>query len=97
MSKKPKIQIPQKAWNRYNSGMYYTFSKTFDKALEKFDEALKIQPEFPQALSEKSKILIKLQRYEEALIFLDEALTYDPYLKSAKKNKDLVFKLLKKK
>lgn len=94
---KPKIQIPQKAWNRFNSGMYCTFSKSYKNALEKFDDALKIHPEFPQALSEKGKILIKLQRYEEALFSLDEALKYDPDLKSAKKNKFLVIKLLKKK
>jgi len=95
MPKKPKKQIPQEAWDHYDTGIYYLGQENIENALEKFDNALKVHPEFPQALSEKGKILGELQKYEKALSILEEALKYDPDLESAKKTRDFVLKVLK--
>lgn len=61
------------------------------------DKALKIFPEFIEVLADKGAVLIKLQRYEEALDTLNKALEYKPNYSIVLTNKKYLSKQLKEK
>lgn len=90
-------EIPKEALDLYNAGVLQIVRENLEDALDKFNEALTIHPEFPDVLSMKGELLIKLERYEDALKSLDDALTYNPNLITAKKNKEIVIKILNSK
>ena len=51
--------------------------KRFEEALASYDRALKVRPDFAEALFNRGDTLHELGRFEEALASYDRALRYD--------------------
>ncbi|RMF28848.1 MAG: tetratricopeptide repeat protein, partial [Candidatus Nitrosothermus koennekii] len=66
----------------------------YKEALEAFDKAIAIDPNFADAWNNKGVALAKLKRYEEALEAFDKALEINPKFAEAKNARDLCKKLL---
>lgn len=84
----------KKADRLYTIGLDYYKNGNLEKALEYFNEALKLSPNNSKILSDKGAVLVKLKRYEEALEVLNEALHINPNLSIALTNKRHVLKRL---
>jgi tetratricopeptide (TPR) repeat protein len=55
----------------------------FAKALEEIDKGLALRSDDPTAMTEKSEILLRLGRSQEAMKLVQEALVFDPYSPNA--------------
>jgi tetratricopeptide (TPR) repeat protein len=60
-----------------------------DAALASYDRALKVQPDYPQALRNRGVTLRVLKRFEEALASYDRALALQPDYTEALSNSDV--------
>lgn len=70
----------------YNDSLGYT-----DKALEAYELALHVQPDYANSLSDMGYVLIKLQRYDDAMLALDKAIKADSTMSNAWYNKANIF------
>ena len=66
----------------------------FDKALDRCDAALDIEPDNADYIGARGRILMYLGRFEEALVDLDASLARDPRQPAARHNRCLVQKCL---
>jgi tetratricopeptide (TPR) repeat protein len=53
----------------------------FDDALEWYDKAIKIQPEYKAAWTAKALMLAELERFDEAIVSFEHALKIDDTIK----------------
>lgn len=74
----------------YNQGKY-------EEAIQAFDKAIEIEPQFAAAWNNKGVTLNRLGRYEEALQVYDKALEFDPQFTKARNNKCLTLEKLGRK
>ncbi|MEX0764220.1 MAG: tetratricopeptide repeat protein [Nitrosopumilaceae archaeon] len=71
--------VPDKASVLVNLGMLYVdHLEDYEKGLNCFNDALKINPYDPDASANKSKTLVLLKRFDEAIESADNALQLDP-------------------
>lgn len=68
----------------------------YNESIEAFDEAIRIDPQFVQALSNKSKALGHQGKYGEAVQTFDKALELNSQYASAWNNKGISLKNLGK-
>lgn len=76
--KKMILSEPKDAVGFYNKAYALYTAGDKEKALEIYDEALKLKPDLIQALHNKGAILAELKRFDEALLFIDSALSHVP-------------------
>lgn len=76
--------VPQEAKKHFLEGFSLMKSRKYEEALNAFNKALTIFPDFPRALSEKGAVLIEFERYQKAYRTLNRALELNPNLTSAK-------------
>jgi DNA-binding beta-propeller fold protein YncE len=62
----------------YDEGSTLFGSKRYEEAIEQYDKALAINPNYIDALNAKGGALYNLERYTEAIEMLDKALAIDP-------------------
>ncbi|MEQ8173258.1 MAG: tetratricopeptide repeat protein, partial [Candidatus Eremiobacterota bacterium] len=67
----------------------------YKEALECYDKALGLKPDYDVAWNFKGEVLYKQGKHEEALSCFNEALKIDPAYKHAKKNRDELMKEVK--
>ena len=60
------------------TGAFFAFNKKYEKAINYYDKALKIYPEYYELLSNKGNCLSQLKRYNEALNCENKALKINP-------------------
>lgn len=70
----------------YDCGVSYQNSKKFHEAEEEFREAIKIKPNYVEAIHDLGVSLANLKRYEEAEKEWRKALSVDPYFSPAREN-----------
>lgn len=68
----------------------------YNQAIQAYEEALKIDPDFAEAWNNKGYVLFSLQKYEEAIAAYDRALMIDPMFVEARYNKANALYKLKK-
>ena len=73
-------------------GVSYQESNRCEDAINFFDKALKIKPDFVEALNNKGYALYNLRKYNEVIEWYDKALKINPKLTSTLNNKGLYFK-----
>ncbi|HJX91525.1 MAG TPA: protein kinase, partial [Pyrinomonadaceae bacterium] len=72
-------ESPNNAWVHYVSGVLYRLSGEYDKALESYDRALRLNPaESVKTGWGRARILMYQGRYDEALLDLDKAAAIEP-------------------
>ncbi|MFX0033770.1 MAG: tetratricopeptide repeat protein, partial [Candidatus Hermodarchaeota archaeon] len=76
--KKLLLSNPTDAAGFYNKAYALNSVGDYEKAIEMYDEALKLKPDFIQALHNKGALLGQLKRYDEALECMDDALKISP-------------------
>ena len=64
--------------DHYNKGVRLARQKRYEEALQEFEEALKIHPNYPNALCNKGAALESLDRYDEAITAYAAALKLHP-------------------
>lgn len=62
----------------FNRGNSYAALGRFDRAIEDYDEALRLSPTFASAYTNKGNALGSLGRFEEAIRLFDRAIDLDP-------------------
>jgi tetratricopeptide (TPR) repeat protein len=70
--------------------VYKSNAANYTKALEYFDKALEIDPDYVDARVNKGFALYTLKQYKEAIECIDQALQFDPNNANAWYNKGLV-------
>jgi tetratricopeptide (TPR) repeat protein len=70
--------VPEDAGIFNNLGMIYVGMKRYRDALAQFDKALKIQPEYVEALVNLAAIAHRFRDYDKALAAYDQVLKLDP-------------------
>ncbi len=76
--KKLLLSNPTDAAGFYNKAYALNLVGDYEKAIEMFDEALKLKPDFLQALHNKGSLLGQLKKFDEALECMNEALKIAP-------------------
>lgn len=74
LAKKLLLTDPLHAFSHWQLGACYYFNKQWQEALEAFNYALQLEPEFGEALRWKGLVLGYLRRFDEALPLLNKAL-----------------------
>lgn len=68
----------------YDQGIYYNnHHNQFDKALEKFNKSVGLEPDNPRIWFARGVTLYNLKRYDESLESLNTTLAIDPYYGAA--------------
>jgi predicted O-linked N-acetylglucosamine transferase (SPINDLY family) len=80
-------QIPESAISAFAQGCALAGQNRAIEALAHFEEALAIDPRFPEALTNRGAVLLALKHPEEALLSFDAALAIDPELVEAWNNR----------
>ena len=81
----------------YNlKGIIADEQKQFEKAIEAYDRAIELEPEYANIWYNKGISLYDLQRYEEAITAYDQAIELDPEDVRPWNNKGFVLKTLKR-
>ena len=70
--------------------------KKYEKAIECYDRALEINPNFVEAWNNKGNVLDELGRYEEAIECYDKALEINPNYAEAWNNKGVTLSMLRR-
>ncbi|MFX0087106.1 MAG: tetratricopeptide repeat protein [Candidatus Hodarchaeota archaeon] len=60
-------QIEENEWAHYNSAFILEKQGQFERAYEKFDQAIKLKPDFPQAFRHQAMILTSQGKAEKAI------------------------------
>jgi tetratricopeptide (TPR) repeat protein len=68
----------QQALTFYNEGLNASNSGNYDQAIQFYDRALEIDPNYIDALDGKGYVLDNLARYDEAITYCDKVLAIDP-------------------
>jgi tetratricopeptide (TPR) repeat protein len=76
----------------YNDSLGYT-----EKAVEAYEMALHLQPNYANSLNDMAYVLIKLKRYDDAMVALDKAIKLDSAMANAWYNKANIFAILNEK
>ena len=87
-------QSRYEAW--YNKGNTLKELKRYDEALNHYDKAIHLKPDYAQAWNNKAITLQELKRYEEALNHYDKAIQLKPDYNEAWYNKGNTLKELKR-
>lgn len=61
-----------------NKGNEFFHQGEFERAIQYYDEALALEPEYSEALFNKGNALCELGKFKEAIIFFDKALEINP-------------------
>lgn len=69
---------PANQFAHYYKGVSYSEIESYAAALEEFDECLKIQSEFPNAIREKAEVLFKQGKTQEGKDAYEKYFTYMP-------------------
>ena len=81
---------PEYGWN--NKGIALEKQGKLDEAIQAFDKAIELNPNFALPWSNKALMLLRQQMYDEALNAVDRALEIDPKLAAAQNVKKLITK-----
>lgn len=68
----------------YNLGLIYSVRKESDKALDAFDQALKLNPKSFDAEYQKGLVYTNLKKYDHAIPFFQKALELNPSIDKAR-------------
>ncbi len=79
--------IPDPAVAAYFAGCRFVNENDFTRALDHFDEAVRIAPAFAEALTNRGAVLIAVSRPEEAIESLDRAIAANPALAESWNNR----------
>jgi tetratricopeptide (TPR) repeat protein len=88
---KAKISTDARAGAHYNRGSAYLRLGGGKNALEDFNAALKLRPDFARALQSRAGILIGQNKLDLALADLNKAIALDPKASAAYSNRGLVY------
>ncbi len=69
---------PRDALARNNRGLVLKELKRYGEALDSYDGALALKPDYAQAWCNRGIVLLELERAEDALASLDRALALHP-------------------
>ena len=83
------------AW--YTEGLNLDYERKYEKAIEKYDKALEIKPNYAEALHKKGRALVMIGKYKEAIECYDKALEIEPNDTNAWKDKGLALEKIGKK
>ena len=86
-----KISTDARAGAYYNRGSAYLHLGGGKNALEDFNAALKLRPDFARALQARAGILIGQNKLDLALADLNKAIAFDPKASAAYSNRGLVY------
>lgn len=86
-----KISTDARAGAYYNRGSAYLHLGGGKNALEDFNAALKLRPDFSRALQARAGILIGQNKIDLALADLNKAISLDPKASAAYSNRGLVY------
>ena len=81
------LGFPENPENALLRGNWHSHRKEYDRALELYDWALTLNPEYEAALDNKGAALSDLGKYEEAIGYFDKALELNPEYEAALNNK----------
>ena len=73
-----------------NIGFHYLGEEKFEEALNEFNQVLEIDSTEAATLNNKSFALLKLNRIDEAMAFVNKSLTYGPKNAYAYRNRALI-------
>ena len=79
-----------------NRGIAYGWKGEFDRAIEDFDKAIKLNPEYALAYNNRGVAYSDLDRDEEAIADYNKAIELDPTLAGAYNNRGLAYYSLEK-
>ena len=84
------IQNDRSLAHKYNeSGLVYLNKKQYEKALEEFDQSIKLYPSYAEAYYNRGEVYYEKDEYEKALSDFDKAIELDlTYTKIIKSNED---------
>ncbi len=68
----------EKAMAHFHCGVTYHAIQDFKRALDEYDAALRLNPQYPEAYNDRGNVKIFLGQYEEALKDCNEALRLNP-------------------
>jgi tetratricopeptide (TPR) repeat protein len=71
-------QIEENEWGYFNSGKILQSQSELDNAFERFEEAIKLKPDFPQALRHQAEILKHQGKEDAALKKLQKSQQLNP-------------------
>lgn len=63
----------------------------YQRALEKYEEALAAKPDAPHYVRAKARTLMQLERYDESLRWFDQAVDLQPYFGGTYANRGILF------
>ena len=90
------IKILEDIDSFYKKGLALLKLGEYHEAIEWFDKALRIDPNYKGALNDKGAALVCLGEYQEAIEWFDKALRIDPNSNIYRKNKELALERLVK-
>jgi predicted O-linked N-acetylglucosamine transferase (SPINDLY family) len=80
-------QLPDSAVTSYQTGCRLVGENDYARALECFDEAVRIAPGFAEALTNRGAVLVALHRPSEAIESLDRAVAANPSMAESWNNR----------
>jgi len=86
--------VPTSAQDWFKKGNKLDDLGKYQEAIEAFDEAIRINPDYAQAYNNKGAALNKLCKFQEAVTAFDQAIRINPDYTNARNNKGLVIKTL---
>ena len=74
-----KVFAKSNAEQKFDEGNEFLKNQDYNSALEKFNEAIKINPNYYSAYYERGKIYYELKKYDKALADFQKVLKIDPH------------------
>ena len=81
----------------FNNGTYYDELKQYTSALQEYETSIEQKPDYAESWNNKGDILIKLNRYDEAIPVLDQSIKINSLLPYPWYNKAHIFAIKKDK
>lgn len=74
----------------YQEGEIFFEDGEYQRALEKYDEALEAKPDAPHYVRAKARALMQLERYDKALRWFDQAVELQPFFGGTYANRGIL-------
>jgi len=91
-----KMEASENAVSFYNSALLLRHSGQLHAAVEKYEQAIRLKPDFIEAYYNKGNVQLELKLYEEALVSYDTAIKFKPDFEMAYFTKGNTYKEIKK-
>jgi tetratricopeptide (TPR) repeat protein len=79
------------AWAYVHRGISWTEKSNFDEAIADFNQAIKLEPNFPLAFNERGRAWMEKAEYQKAIADLNEAIRLEPKFQLAYNNRGAVW------